>query len=183
MKTSVEDTMDAYVREGEEVAFALGNRGAIKFNADGTLDEDIVEAYWRVGFYVFEGALGDEELADLQADLAHAFERGRRIGTGKGHPLTGKTVDVRRSGAGMTIKMAYPVVQVIDGYEQDIGTGFLGQRNTDVEQRGQEQDESPLPSFPIPTRAIVRHCLLLDHRTSQQGAKFYEIQPVIATTR
>ncbi len=75
MKTTAEDTMDAYVREGEEMAFALGNRGAIKFNADGTLDEDIAEAYWRVGFYVFEGALGDEELEDLQADLAHAFAR------------------------------------------------------------------------------------------------------------
>ena len=76
MKINTEDAMDAYVREGEEMAFALGNRGAIKFNADGTLDEDIVEAYWRVGFYVFEGALGDEELEDLQADLAHAFEAG-----------------------------------------------------------------------------------------------------------
>ena len=75
MKINTEDTMDAYVREGEEMAFALGNRGAIKFNANGTLDEDIVETYWRVGFYVFEGALGDEELEDLQADLAHAFER------------------------------------------------------------------------------------------------------------
>ena len=28
METSVEDTMDAYVREGEEMAFALGNRCA-----------------------------------------------------------------------------------------------------------------------------------------------------------
>ena len=78
MKTTAKDTMDAYVREGEEMAFALGNRGAIKFNADGTLNEDIVEAYWRVGFYVFEGALGDGEIEDLQADLAHAFERAPR---------------------------------------------------------------------------------------------------------
>ena len=79
MKTTAEDTMDAYVLEGEEMAFALGNRGAIKFNADGTLDEDIVEAYWRVGFYVFEGALGDEEVI---YDEVRIYERSRLIALG-----------------------------------------------------------------------------------------------------
>jgi len=28
MKTTAEDTMDAYIREGEEMAFSLGNRCA-----------------------------------------------------------------------------------------------------------------------------------------------------------
>ena len=49
--------MAAYVREGEQMAYELGNRGPIKFNADGTVDKDITDAYWRCGFYVFEGAL------------------------------------------------------------------------------------------------------------------------------
>ena len=38
------------------------------------MDEDIVEAYWRVGFYVFEGALGVLRNSKIcRADLAHAF--------------------------------------------------------------------------------------------------------------
>jgi len=72
-----EDIMavDAYVREGEQMAYELGNRGPIKFNADGTVDKDITDAYWRCGFYVFEGALSAEELKDLQEDFEHALDR------------------------------------------------------------------------------------------------------------
>ena len=38
MKPRVEDTgnVDSYVREGERKAYELGNRGPIRFNADGT---------------------------------------------------------------------------------------------------------------------------------------------------
>ena len=52
-----EAAMQAYLREGEKRAFALGNRGPIRFTATGELHPDIVEAYWRCGFYVFEGVL------------------------------------------------------------------------------------------------------------------------------
>ena len=48
---------------------ALGNRGPIRFNADGSLHDDILEAYWRYGFYVFEGVLKAQELADIEADF------------------------------------------------------------------------------------------------------------------
>ena len=67
--------VDAYVREGEQMAYELGNRGPIKFNADGTVDKDITDAYWRCGFYVFEEALSVEELKDLQEDFEHALDR------------------------------------------------------------------------------------------------------------
>ncbi len=67
--------MDAYIREGERIAYALGNRGPIRFDDDGTLDQEITEAYGRCGFYVFEGALSAEELHDLQTDLEYVFER------------------------------------------------------------------------------------------------------------
>ena len=77
MKPRVEDTgnVDSYVREGERKAYELGNRGPIRFNDDGTLDQEISDAYWRCGFYVLEGALGAEELNDLHADIDYAFER------------------------------------------------------------------------------------------------------------
>jgi hypothetical protein len=64
-----EAAMQAYLRDGERRAYALGNRGPIRFTADGALHPDIVEAYWRVGFYVFEGVLKEDELADIERDL------------------------------------------------------------------------------------------------------------------
>jgi len=70
-----QQAMDAYLRDGERRASALGNRGPIRFNADGSLDEDILEAYWRCGFYVFTGVLGAEELADIEADVAEILDR------------------------------------------------------------------------------------------------------------
>jgi hypothetical protein len=61
--------MDAYRRAGEARAMALGNRGPIRFNADGSLAEDILEAYSRCGFYVFTGVIGAAELADIESDI------------------------------------------------------------------------------------------------------------------
>ena len=72
-----EDTMAmaAYVREGAQMAYELGNRGRIKFHDSSTLHQDITDAYWRCGFYVFEGVLSTEELKDLQEDFEHALDR------------------------------------------------------------------------------------------------------------
>ena len=64
-----EQAMQAYLKAGEARAYALGNRGPVRFDASGNLHPDILEAYWRVGFYVFENVLRPEELADLEADL------------------------------------------------------------------------------------------------------------------
>ena len=43
-----EAAMQVYLREGEQRAYRLGNRGPIRFNTDGTLHSDIVDAYWRL---------------------------------------------------------------------------------------------------------------------------------------
>lgn len=61
--------MAGYLRDGEQRALALGNRGPIRLDDDGKLAAEILEAYWRTGFYVFEGVVGAEELADLRADV------------------------------------------------------------------------------------------------------------------
>ena len=68
-------TIAAYGSEGERMAYELGNRGPIKFNDNGTLDKEIVDTYWRYGFYVFERVVEEEELLELRADLADVFER------------------------------------------------------------------------------------------------------------
>ncbi len=72
---SEEQAMQAYLRDGEKRAFALGNRGPIRFTATGELHPEIVEAYWRCGFYVFEGVLKPDELADIERDLHEILER------------------------------------------------------------------------------------------------------------
>ena len=64
-----EAAMRAYCEAGERRALALGNRGPIRFTEDGELHPEIVEAYGRHGFYVFEGVLQADELADIEADF------------------------------------------------------------------------------------------------------------------
>ncbi|MGQ3296745.1 phytanoyl-CoA dioxygenase family protein [Reyranella sp.] len=68
-------TMAEYSRAGEERARALGNRGPIRLDANGRLAQDILDAYWTHGFYVFEGVAGPEELAELRADVDAILER------------------------------------------------------------------------------------------------------------
>lgn len=64
-----------YLDAGAARAMALGNRGPVRFTATGALHPDIVEAYWRVGFYVFEGVLRPEEIEDLKQDVAQIQAR------------------------------------------------------------------------------------------------------------
>ena len=72
---SEEAAMQAYLRAGERRAAALGNRGPIRFTESGELHPEIVEAYWRWGFYVFEGVLKPGELADIERDLHDILDR------------------------------------------------------------------------------------------------------------
>lgn len=58
-----------YLRAGKERALALGNRGPVRYDASGNIHPDILEAYWREGFYVFENVIDDRELHELRADV------------------------------------------------------------------------------------------------------------------
>ena len=88
--------MRDYLREGEARAFDLGNRGALRFEADGTVHRDILDAYWRWGFYVFERVIGEGELEELKADVERVVagapvEPGARIDA-RGRPAIGSTL-------------------------------------------------------------------------------------------
>jgi ectoine hydroxylase-related dioxygenase (phytanoyl-CoA dioxygenase family) len=61
--------MQDYMRQGEACALALGNRGPLRFEPNGAVDRDMLGAYRRCGFYVLEGVIGEEELAELRADV------------------------------------------------------------------------------------------------------------------
>ncbi|WP_339712844.1 phytanoyl-CoA dioxygenase family protein [uncultured Sneathiella sp.] len=68
-------TMADYIKAGEARAYALGNRGPIRFGPDGKLHHDILDAYQEHGFYVFENVVGSEELAELRADVEDVLQR------------------------------------------------------------------------------------------------------------
>jgi ectoine hydroxylase-related dioxygenase (phytanoyl-CoA dioxygenase family) len=79
-----ETAMQTYLQEGERRAFDLGNRGPIRFTADGAVHPDILDAYWRCGFYVFENVLDRNELADIETDFQDILTR---LPSEKGSPV------------------------------------------------------------------------------------------------
>ena len=77
-----EPAMARYRDAGTQRALALGNRGPLRFEADGALPREIRDAYSRCGFYVFTSVLGADELEDL-GDGVEARQRGT-AGDGRG---------------------------------------------------------------------------------------------------
>ena len=69
------EAVKAYLNQGLQRALELDNRGPIGFDGDGKLSKDILEAYSRYGFYVFESAISPEELVDIQADMDELRDR------------------------------------------------------------------------------------------------------------
>ena len=63
------DAVRQYLLQGQERALALPNRGPLRFDPQGDIHPEILEAYSKYGFYIFEGLLSDDELQDLQDDL------------------------------------------------------------------------------------------------------------------
>ncbi len=65
----------AYQKEGLRIAAEIGNRGPIRLTDGGRLHPDILAAYWRHGFYVFEGLIDGDEVAELRRDANEMLER------------------------------------------------------------------------------------------------------------
>ena len=114
-----EDAMVAYRAAGEARALALGNRGPVRYEADGSLHRDIVESYWEHGFYVFQGVIGDEELADIERDVLDIVEQAPTEPQGKfdkhGRPALGS------DGKGGGMALVRPLSDPIGGTERNNG--------------------------------------------------------------
>ena len=67
--------MGDYFTQGAERARALANRGPLKFTEDGRVHPDILDAYWRYGFYVLEGVISDAEVRSLVSDFENVMVR------------------------------------------------------------------------------------------------------------
>lgn len=63
------DAVRIYLTDGQARALALPNRGPLRFDSDGNVSSDILAAYAKYGFYIFENALSDVEVDDLKSDL------------------------------------------------------------------------------------------------------------------
>jgi len=70
-----ESAMQAYLDAGTQTALNLPNRGPLTFTTDGAVHPDILAAYSSYGFYVFEGLLEADELADIERDVIDMWER------------------------------------------------------------------------------------------------------------
>lgn len=69
------ESLAPYLEAGVGRAATLGNRGPAQFSEDGKLTPDILDAFWRTGFYVFEGLIEPSEIALLRQDIASLLDR------------------------------------------------------------------------------------------------------------
>ena len=70
-----QESQQDYIDAGLARARALGNRGPVRFQRDGSLTSDILEAFWRTGFYVFENMIEESEINVLQRDMDDLLDR------------------------------------------------------------------------------------------------------------
>ena len=69
------DSIETYFNKGQDKAYALPNRGPIKYTDNGKLHPEILNAYWRYGFYVLEGVISPDEVAELVRDFETVMDR------------------------------------------------------------------------------------------------------------
>jgi len=114
-----EADMARYKEEGTARALAMGNRDRIWLDADGNLDPDILDAYWKEGFYVFEGVVSAEERADIERDVAGLLERAPVSQNAKldkhGRPALGSDCE------GRNVRMTKPLSDPLGGTDVNHG--------------------------------------------------------------
>lgn len=70
-----EQAMVAYRERGTKRALVLKNRGPLNLDSDGNVDPAILQAYNEYGFYILQDVLKQDELADVEADIASILDR------------------------------------------------------------------------------------------------------------
>jgi hypothetical protein len=127
--------MSQYVAEGEVRAAALGNRGPLELDESGRLAPHIEAAYWKHGFYIFEGVIDEAELDELRADANNMIERApvRKDAKvdAKGRPALG--IDYARN--------PYTLIKPLS--DPWGGTGLLGGRHPSQMDQPQAAEDAP----------------------------------------
>ena len=68
------ESMTNYQRLGEQRLSNINNRGPVILDAEGKLDQKILDAYRAHGFYIFEGVVSTDEVAELRTGVANILE-------------------------------------------------------------------------------------------------------------
>ncbi len=114
-----EEEMVRYREEGTKRALAMDNRGPARFDENGRLVTEILDSYWRHGFYIFENVLKAEELGDMEADVAELLERAPVTLDAKldrhGRPALGADCKAR------TVNMVKPLSDPLGGTDANQG--------------------------------------------------------------
>ncbi len=119
---------------------ALENRGPLRFDEDGALCQNIVSAYRRYGFYVFEGVVGSKELDDLRSDFEALLDRAP-VAPGAGVDRHGRpSVDTRFQRA--TFQFAGPLSDPMGG--TDAAGGRYQVKMAELEPRADAPDQTIL---------------------------------------
>ena len=63
-----------YSLAAQKRASELDNRGPMRFDQDGFLQKDILDAYFRTGFYVFTGVIARDEIAELKEEFDRVLD-------------------------------------------------------------------------------------------------------------
>ncbi|MGB1616746.1 MAG: phytanoyl-CoA dioxygenase family protein [Pseudomonadales bacterium] len=70
-----QSNLKPYIEAGQQRAAELGNRGPIQFDENGKLTPDILSAYQRTGFYVFENLIHHAEIDELRSAMTALLDR------------------------------------------------------------------------------------------------------------
>ena len=74
MTQTEESDWKRYSLAGQKRALDLGNRGPMRFDKNGRLDQDILDAYFRIGFYVFTGVISKNEVDQLEKEFDQVLD-------------------------------------------------------------------------------------------------------------
>ena len=74
MKRTENSDWEAYALAGQKRALELGNRGPMRFDQNGLLEQDILDAYFRTGSYVFTGVISEDEVAQLKEEFDQVLD-------------------------------------------------------------------------------------------------------------
>lgn len=124
-----------YTEGGVQRAAAIGNRGPVRYDENGKLHPDILAKYWQHGYYIFEGVIDADEIAELRAQTLDMIDRApvRRDAKvdAKGRPALG--LDYARNPYTLVRPLADPWG----------GTDLLGGRHPHKMQQPKAAEDAP----------------------------------------
>ena len=133
--TAHQDSLADYAKAGVARAQAIGCRGPVRYDNNGRLHQEIMDAYWQHGFYIFEGIIDAAEIELLRQDMDFLLE----------HAPTGKdsTVDAQGRAAYGSQFQRSPYTFVKPLSDPWGGTDVLGGRHPTKMMEPSPSDDAP----------------------------------------